>query len=87
MVIVRVGGRQAQSEWRLNVVTRANSFVTLGRIAEDIRLFISSTLDLSIGGTRSLVKSVSFVAILWGLSGTAKTREKSASSPCKSYKT
>ena len=39
------------------------------RIAEDIRLFISSTLLLAIGGMRAAVTLVSFVAILWGLSG------------------
>jgi vitamin B12/bleomycin/antimicrobial peptide transport system ATP-binding/permease protein len=40
------------------------------RVADDIRLFISSTLTLSIGGMRALVTLISFVAILWGLSGT-----------------
>ncbi|MGE5220609.1 MAG: ABC transporter ATP-binding protein/permease [Chloroflexota bacterium] len=39
------------------------------RIAEDIRRFISSTLLLAIGGMRAVVALVSFVAILWGLSG------------------
>jgi putative ATP-binding cassette transporter len=39
------------------------------RIAEDINLFISSTLDLSIGGLRAVVTLISFVDILWGLSG------------------
>ena len=39
------------------------------RIAEDIRLLISGTLDLAIGGLRAVVTLVSFVAILWGLSG------------------
>ncbi len=39
------------------------------RIADDIRLFISSTLDLGIGGMRAIVTLLSFVAILWGLSG------------------
>jgi putative ATP-binding cassette transporter len=40
------------------------------RVAEDVRLFISSTLNLSIGGMRASVTLISFVAILWGLSGT-----------------
>ncbi len=40
------------------------------RVAEDVRLFISSTLNLSIGGMRAMVTLISFVAILWGLSGT-----------------
>ena len=39
------------------------------RIAEDVRLFVSGTLGLAIGGLRALVTLVSFVAILWGLSG------------------
>jgi len=39
------------------------------RIADDVRLLIAGTLDLTIGGLRALVTSVSFVAILWGLSG------------------
>src|SRR6201984_820570 len=39
------------------------------RLAEDIPLFISSTLNLAIGGMRAVITLVSFVAILWGLSG------------------
>ncbi len=45
------------------------------RIAEDVRLFIAGasglggTLGLAIGGMRAVVTLVSFVAILWGLSG------------------
>lgn len=39
------------------------------RLAEDVPLFISSTLNLAIGGMRAVVTLVSFVAILWGLSG------------------
>ena len=45
------------------------------RIAEDVRLFIggsggaAGTLGLGIGGMRAVVTLVSFVAILWGLSG------------------
>ncbi|MDE3016486.1 MAG: ABC transporter ATP-binding protein/permease [Pseudomonadota bacterium] len=40
------------------------------RIADDIDGFISSTLSLGIGLLSSVVTLVSFVAILWGLSGT-----------------
>ncbi len=40
------------------------------RIAEDVHLFISRTLELAFGGMRSVVTLISFVAILWGLSGT-----------------
>ena len=40
------------------------------RVAEDVPQFIPSTLNLSIGGMRAVVTLISFVAILWGLSGT-----------------
>lgn len=40
------------------------------RVAEDVPEFISSTLNLGIGGMNSVVTLISFVAILWGLSGT-----------------
>jgi vitamin B12/bleomycin/antimicrobial peptide transport system ATP-binding/permease protein len=39
------------------------------RIAEDLRLFVEMTLDLSIGLLSAIVTLVSFTAILWGLSG------------------
>jgi vitamin B12/bleomycin/antimicrobial peptide transport system ATP-binding/permease protein len=40
------------------------------RVAEDVPQFIATTLNLSIGGMRAMVTLISFVAILWGLSGT-----------------
>jgi len=40
------------------------------RIPEDLNLFVSGTVGLAIGGLRAVVTLVSFVAILWGLSGT-----------------
>ena len=40
------------------------------RVTEDVPQFIASTLNLSIGGMRAVVTLISFVAILWGLSGT-----------------
>lgn len=40
------------------------------RIAEDVRLLISGTLDLFVGALRTIVNLIVFVAILWGLSGT-----------------
>src|SRR5712691_10583233 len=40
------------------------------RIAEDVQLLISHALALFIGGLRAVVTLASFVAILWGLSGT-----------------
>ena len=39
------------------------------RIAEDLRLFVAGTLTLGIGGMRAVVTLVSFLGILWGLSG------------------
>jgi putative ATP-binding cassette transporter len=38
------------------------------RIAEDLRLFVSATLTLGIGGMRAVVTLVAFTGILWGLS-------------------
>ena len=40
------------------------------RIAEDVHLLVSLTLGLSTWGLRSVVSLVTFVVILWGLSGT-----------------
>jgi putative ATP-binding cassette transporter len=40
------------------------------RIAEDVRLLISGSLDLLVGALRTFVNLIVFVAILWGLSGT-----------------
>jgi putative ATP-binding cassette transporter len=40
------------------------------RIADDVNLFVSRTLELAFGGLRAVVTLISFVAILWGLSGT-----------------
>jgi putative ATP-binding cassette transporter len=39
------------------------------RIAEDLRLFVGGTLSLAIGGMRAVVTLLSFLGILWGLSG------------------
>ena len=41
------------------------------RISDDLRLFVSGALSLSIGGLRAFVTLVSFLGILWGLSGSA----------------
>jgi vitamin B12/bleomycin/antimicrobial peptide transport system ATP-binding/permease protein len=40
------------------------------RIAEDVQLLAAHTLGLFTGGLRAIVTLVTFVAILWGLSGT-----------------
>jgi putative ATP-binding cassette transporter len=39
------------------------------RIAEDLRLFVAGSLTLGIGGMRAVVTLLSFLGILWGLSG------------------
>jgi len=39
------------------------------RIADDLRLFVTGSLSLGIGGMRAIVTLVSFLGILWGLSG------------------
>jgi len=39
------------------------------RISEDLRLFVTGALTLGIGGMRAVVTLVSFLGILWGLSG------------------
>ncbi len=39
------------------------------RIAEDLRLFVAHTLTLSLGLMSSVVTLISFIAILWALSG------------------
>ena len=47
------------------------------RIAEDLRLFVDYTLSLSLGLLSAVVTLVSFVAILWTLSGRARARRAS----------
>lgn len=42
------------------------------RIAEDLRDFVATTLSLSVDFLSNIVSFVSFVGILWGLSGTIK---------------
>ncbi|MDB5370833.1 MAG: transporter ATP-binding protein [Roseomonas sp.] len=39
------------------------------RIADDTRLYVSSTLNLGLGLMNSVVTLVSFIVVLWGLSG------------------
>ncbi len=39
------------------------------RISEDLRLFVTGALTLGIGGMRAVVTLLSFLGILWGLSG------------------
>ncbi len=67
--------RQYLGEWLANRVYYRLELDPLGtdnpdqRIAEDVRLFTSATLSLSLGLLRETVTLASFVAILWSVSG------------------
>jgi putative ATP-binding cassette transporter len=50
-------------------LTGANTDNPDQRIAEDLKLFVDSTLDLVLGGLNAVVTLVAFLTILWGLSG------------------
>src|SRR6267142_2471124 len=64
-----------QAHYRMQLLARAGSTPVAGmdnpdqRIAEDLRLFVEYTLSLSLGLLSAVVTLVSFLAILWGLSG------------------
>jgi putative ATP-binding cassette transporter len=59
--------------YRLQFLDRAKTGVGVDnpdqRIAEDLNLFVTNTLSLGLGLLSSVVTLVSFIAILWGLSG------------------
>src|SRR4029453_12484361 len=55
--------------YRMQLVTRETDNPDQ-RIAEDVGLLAAHTLALFTGGLRAIVTLVTFVAILWGLSGT-----------------
>jgi putative ATP-binding cassette transporter len=55
--------------YRMQLVTRETDNPDQ-RIAEDVHLLAAQTLGLFTGGLRAIVTLVTFVAILWGLSGT-----------------
>jgi putative ATP-binding cassette transporter len=67
--------KQYLDEWLSNRVYYRLELDHLGtdnpdqRIAEDVRLFTSGTLSLTLGLLRETVTVVSFVAILWSVSG------------------
>ena len=67
--------RQYLGEWLANRVYYRLELEHLGtdnpdqRIAEDLRLFTTGTLSLGLGLLRETVTLVSFVAILWSVSG------------------
>jgi len=64
-----------QAHFRMQLLARAKETPVAGmdnpdqRIAEDLRLFVDNTLSLSMGLLSAVVTLVSFVTILWGLSG------------------
>ena len=59
---------QDQAYYRLQVQDRGTDNPDQ-RIADDLRIFTSNTLDLSLGLLSSTVTLFSFVTILWGISG------------------
>jgi vitamin B12/bleomycin/antimicrobial peptide transport system ATP-binding/permease protein len=65
-----------QAHYRMQLLARAGASPIAGvdnpdqRIADDLRLFVDYTLTLSLGLLSAAVTLVSFLAILWGLSGT-----------------
>jgi len=64
-----------QAHYRMQLLARTGGGALAGvdnpdqRIADDLRLFVDYTLTLSLGLLSALVTLISFLAILWGLSG------------------
>jgi putative ATP-binding cassette transporter len=64
-----------QAHYRMQLLARAGSTSVAGmdnpdqRIAEDLKLFVDYTLSLSLGLLSAVVTLVTFLAILWALSG------------------
>ena len=61
-------------DWRTALTTACSSSerrptTPTSAIAEDLRLFVDETLNLSLGLLNAVVTLVSFVGILWVLSG------------------
>jgi putative ATP-binding cassette transporter len=69
------GWMKDQAHYRLQLLARAQETPVAGmdnpdqRIAEDLRLFVDFTLTLALGLLSAVVTLVSFVLILWTLSG------------------
>lgn len=59
-----------QTFYRMKLVDRENTDNPDQRISEDINLFVSHALTLSLGLLREGVTLVSFIVILWHMSGT-----------------
>jgi vitamin B12/bleomycin/antimicrobial peptide transport system ATP-binding/permease protein len=66
-----------QAHYRMQLLARAKDTPVAGmdnpdqRIAEDLKLFVDYTLSLSLGLLSAVVTLVSFIVILWTLSGAA----------------
>jgi putative ATP-binding cassette transporter len=64
-----------QAHYRMQLLARSTDTAAAGvdnpdqRIAEDLRLFVDFTLSLSLGLLSAVVTLVSFIVILWALSG------------------
>lgn len=59
-----------QTFYRMKLVDRGNTDNPDQRISEDINLFVSHALTLSLGLLREGVTLISFIVILWNMSGT-----------------
>ncbi len=62
---------QDQAYYRMQLLDRGTDNPDQ-RIAEDLRIFVTYTSDLVLGLLSAVVTLVSFVVILWGLSGSAQ---------------
>ena len=62
---------QDQAYYRMQLLDRGTDNPDQ-RIAEDLRIFVTYTSDLLLGLLSAVVTLVSFVVILWGLSGSAQ---------------
>jgi putative ATP-binding cassette transporter len=69
-----------QAHYRMQLLARAGATPVAGvdnpdqRIADDLRLFVDYTLTLSLGLLSAAVTLISFLAILWELSGSLEVR-------------
>ena len=62
---------QDQAHYRMQLLDRGTDNPDQ-RIADDLRIFVDYTSDLALGLLSAVVTLVSFVVILWGLSGSAQ---------------
>ena len=62
---------QDQAHYRMQLLDRGTDNPDQ-RIADDLRIFVDFTSDLALGLLSAVVTLISFVVILWGLSGSAQ---------------